>query len=412
MAARDRICRWMRAHWLFALAAVLLSPVLQAQAIRIGDINSYARVPLHLEPYRKGWRLAQEQINAAGGVDGRRIEVFSRDDGTRADTAVRLATELVERHRVHALMGGFTESVSLALADYAARKKILFVASTAFTDDLVGRNANRYTFRLRPSAALQASMLLPEAVRPNTRRWAILYPANTYGFTALAGLRSLLMKQHPSAEVVYEQAVPIGNIDEWGLVLTMEESSPQVLFSLLFGTDLHKLIVAGDAIGLFGNMQVVNLLAGQPEDLALLKGPVSEGWWVTGYPVDDLEQLNLFGHRRFVTEYRKRWGETPRAGSVLGYVALVSIVQAIRRAKSTDAESLVDAFEGLELSTPVGMIEWRKSDHQSTMGVFVGRLTSNESGAAIERWRWRFESPLRYLPPEPRSSPNTKQRTR
>ena len=381
---------------LLALLALLLSPLLQAQPIRIGEINSYKEFPAHLEPYRKGWRLAQEQINAAGGVNGRRIEVVSRDDGFQVDTAVRLASQLVSREKVHVLMGGFTSSASVALAEYAAHRKVLYMAALPLTDELVGKSGNRYTFRLRPSAALQMSILLPEAIKLNRKRWAIVYPHNTYDHAALAAFRTRLMKEQPSIDVVYEQVVPLGRIDAWGIARWIEDNEVQAVVSMLFGSDLRDFVAAGNSSRLFEHVKVLNPLAGQPEDLALLKGAAPEGWWVTGYPGEDIE----YGvHTRFVAEYRKRWGEPPGAGSVLGYAALHSIAHAVRRAKSTDTEKLVEALEGLEVPTPVGVIGWRKSDHQSTMGAFVGQLANK--GTQTVMVRWRFEGSVRHLPPEP-----------
>lgn len=383
----------MRKTFLCLLAS-LSSSLLHAQPMKIGDINSYRQYPAHLEPYRKGWRLAQETINAAGGVDGRRIEVLSRDDDGRSDTAVRLAAALATRKKVDALMGGFTANVSVALAEYAGRQKIVFVASGALTDELVGEHGNRYTFRLRTSAAVQASMLLPEALKLNKRRWAIVYAHNAHDYAAVKDFRNRLIKAQPSVDFVYEQAVPLGHIDAWGVVHWLEDNDVQAVFSTLFGADLRDFVAEGNARGLFKRVEVLNLLAGQPEERALLKGAALEGWWVTGYP----EDIDYGPHRQFLAQYMKRWGEPPRAGSVLGYTALLSIAQAARRAKSSQTEKLVEGLEGLQLATPLGMIEWRKSDHQSTMGTFVGRLGHN--GKEPVMLHWRYEGTVHHLPRE------------
>src|SRR5512139_2065135 len=110
-----------------ALAAAFSAPASAQGVIKIGELNSYKNFPAFLEPYKKGWELALEQVNAAGGVNGRKIEVVSRDDnGTPAD-AVRVAEELVSRENVAFLMGTFPSNVGLAVADFAKQKKILFI---------------------------------------------------------------------------------------------------------------------------------------------------------------------------------------------------------------------------------------------------------------------------------------------
>jgi branched-chain amino acid transport system substrate-binding protein len=379
----------------FLVLAALCASVAHAQPVRIGDINSYKAFPEHLEPYRKGWRLAQEELNAAGGVSGRRIEVVSRDDAMRADDAVRHAAQLVAEEKVDLLMGGFTSGVSLALAAFANRKRIVYLATTALTGELAGANASRYTFSLRPSGAMQAAMLLPEAMKLDKQRWAIVYPHNIYDSAAVASFRTRLMKEQPSVDVVYEQIVPLGQIDAWGIVRWLEDNQVQAVLSLLFGADLREFVTRGREKNLFARVQVLNPLAGQPEDHAYFAGNVPEGWWVTGYPTSDVDYGS---HQRFVAQYRKRWGESPAAASLYGYTALIAIAHALRRSQSTDSERLVKAFEELRVATPVGPLQWRKDRH-STMGAFVGQLAATENGA--EMVRWRYESSARYLPPEP-----------
>ena len=103
---------------LAATTAALAAPAVaraQAAAIRIGEINSYTAVPAFTVPYRSGWQLAVEQVNAAGGVLGRPLEVISRDDAGRPQDAIRLAGELVNEQKVDLLAGGFLVSFSRSL---------------------------------------------------------------------------------------------------------------------------------------------------------------------------------------------------------------------------------------------------------------------------------------------------------
>jgi branched-chain amino acid transport system substrate-binding protein len=91
--------------------------------IRVGEINSYSTIPQFLVPYRKGWELAVEEVNAAGGLLGRRVEVIARDDAGKPDDAVRHATELVASEKVDLLAGTFLSNVGLAVADFALRNR-------------------------------------------------------------------------------------------------------------------------------------------------------------------------------------------------------------------------------------------------------------------------------------------------
>jgi branched-chain amino acid transport system substrate-binding protein len=140
---------------------------------------------------------------------------------------------------------------------------------------------------------------------------------------------------------------------------------------------------------------VVDLLGGEPEYLDPLKDEAPEGWWVTGYPWYAIDTPE---HRRFLDAYRKRWNDYPRAGSVVGYTAVMSAVAAIRKAGSTDSEKLVSAMKGLRVDTPFGPITFRALDHQSTMGAYVGR-TSRKDGKGVMT-SWSYADGARFLPPD------------
>jgi branched-chain amino acid transport system substrate-binding protein len=141
---------------LSVLSAAASLPIRAAEPIRVGEINSYTGLPAFTIPYRQGWELAVQEINGAGGVlGGRPIQVISRDDGGRPDDALRLATELVNAEKVNLLAGTYFSHIGLAVSDFAARNKVLFVAAEPLTDAITWEKGNRYTFRLRPSTYMQ-----------------------------------------------------------------------------------------------------------------------------------------------------------------------------------------------------------------------------------------------------------------
>ena len=97
------------------VAGLAVSGALAQDVIKIGEINSYKAQPAFLEPYKKGWELAVEEINKAGGIGGRKLEVISRDDNATPGDAVRVAEELVSRENVVLLTGSFLSHIGLAI---------------------------------------------------------------------------------------------------------------------------------------------------------------------------------------------------------------------------------------------------------------------------------------------------------
>ena len=196
-----------------AATACLGAPASAQGTIKIGELNSYKAQPAFLEPYKKGWELAVEEINAKGGVLGKKLEVVSRDDGANPGDAVRVANELVTREGVNIIAGTFLSHIGLAVTEFAGKEKVFFLAAEPLTDKITWQNGNRYTFRLRPSTYMQVAMLIPHAVAAKKKRWALVYPNFEYGQSAAAWFKEMLKKAQPDVEFVTEQAPPLGSVE-------------------------------------------------------------------------------------------------------------------------------------------------------------------------------------------------------
>ncbi len=365
----------------------------QAKPIKIGEINSYSNIPQFTVPYRQGWQLAVEQINASGGLLGRKVEVIARDDGGKPEEALRHAVELTSSEKVDVLAGGFLSNVGLALADHAQKNKRLFVASEPLTDAIVWDKGNRYTFRLRPSTYMQAAMLVEEAAKLPAKRWAVIAPNYEYGQSAVASFKELLKAKRPDVEFVGEQWPALGKLDAGTTLQATMQSKPDAIFNVTFGADLAKLVREGNQRNIFPKTPVVSMLSGEPEYLEVLKDETPKGWIVTGYPWDQIDSKE---HASFTANYYKKFNENPKVGSVVGYATMQAIFAAIKKANSTDNEKLVTAMRGLKFSTPFGPAEFRAIDHQSTMGAFVGKL--DQRGGKGTMVNWRYADGRDYLP--------------
>ncbi|MDM0046641.1 ABC transporter substrate-binding protein [Variovorax dokdonensis] len=370
----------------FALRAVAFASFAAAVAvahaqgvIKIGEVNSYKAQPAFLEPYKKGMELAVEQINAKGGVLGKKIELVIRDDNANPGDAVRVAEELVSREQVDLLTGAFLSNTGLALADFAKQKKVFYLAGEPLTDKMTWQGGNQYTFRLRPGTYMQAAMLVPEAVKLKKKRWAVVYPNYEYGQSAVAAFKTLMKAAQPDVEFVAEQATPLGKVDAGSVTQALADAKPDAIFNVLFGADLSKFVREGNTRGLFKDRAVVSVLTGEPEYLDPLKDEAPNGWIVTGYPYYGIDTP---AHQAFLKAYEGKFKDYPRLGSVVGYTMIMSAAAGIAKANSTESDKLVAAFKGLQVDSPFGKISYRAEDHQSTMGAFVGR-TKNDGGKGV-----------------------------
>lgn len=356
-----------------------------ADPIKIGEINSYTALAAFTQPYKKGIELALEEINRAGGVLGRPLTVVFRDDGFKPADAARHAEELVTAEKVDLLAGTFSSGTGLAVADYATRQKILFVASEPLSDALVWDKGSRYVFRLRASTAMQAEMLAAEAAKLPATRWATVAPNYEYGTAFVAAFKQALNTKRPDVQWVGEQWPAQGKLDAGATVEGVEAAKPQAIFNATFGPDLARFVKEGNSRDLFKGRAVVSALTGEPEYLDPLKDETPEGWIVTGYP---WSQIDTEAHRAFRTAYEAKFNESPRLGSVVGYTTIQTIAAALKKAGSTETEKLIAAYQGLDFNSPFGPAKFRAGDHQSTMGAFVGKTALKDGRGIMTDWRY------------------------
>jgi branched-chain amino acid transport system substrate-binding protein len=353
--------------------------------IKIGDINSYKAMAANMGPYRKGTDLAVEEINAAGGVLGKKLEIVSRDDGANPGDAVRMADDLVLKERVDVLSGTILSHVGLAITDYAKQNKVFFLASASLSDKLVWESGNRYTFRLRPSTYTHAAVMVPHAAQLKRKRWAFVYPNYEYGQSAVATFKALLRREQPNVEFVVDLAPALGKVEAGSLVQALSDAKPDAVFNVLFGADLAKFVREGTTRGLFNGVEVLSLLTGEPEYLDPLREDAPEHWYVTGYP---WYLIKTPEHLSFLNAYQKRNNDYPRISSVVGYATIKALAAGIARAGSTTTDALIKAFEGLEFMSPSGNVAFRAIDHQSTLGLYVGETALQDGRGVMTSYQY------------------------
>lgn len=385
----------MRIGGLLTLLWLAAVPAFSAEPVRIGDINSYFAVPAFTEPYRNGWQLAVDEVNKGGGVlGGRLLEVISRDDGGLPDQAAAAAEDLANRSGAVILTGTVLSQTGLAVADFARRRKLPFLAAQPLTDDLVWSRGNRYTFRLAAGSYTQAAILAEQAAKLPAKRWATIAPDYDPGRSLVAHFKQMLAARRPDVSFVAEEWPPLGGLDAAAAVARLGKAAPQAIFNASFGGDLARFAAEGASQGLFPATPVVSALTGDPECLDMLGAEAPKGWIVTGYPWYGLDAPE---HRRFVEAYLARFNEDPRMAALVGYVAVKAVAAAVIRAGGTDPEALRAAFENLTLASPAGPVTFRAIDHQSTLGTWVGRTAIEDGGGIMIDSSYRDGG--KYLPP-------------
>ena len=382
-----------------APAALLARPALvRAQSsapLRVGEINSYQSQPQFTDPYRKGWELALSRLNDLGGLDNRKLEIITRDDGGTAAGALRAAAELVNDEKVDLLAGGYHSEAALAISAFALQNKKLYVAGMPLADALVWEKGNRYTYRVGASSFMQVAMLVETALTLPAKSYVTVAPKSIDGQSAVASFRQLMSTRRPDVRFVGEQWPVEGQMDAASVVQALAQPSPDAIFCALTGPDLPAFVRQGNSSALFDKRQVVAMLAGEPEYLAMLGRDTPMGWLVTGYPWSLSDEPS---NKQFALDYTLQYHEPPRMGSVTGLAMVNAIASGVLKSGSVDSEKMADGFADATFTTPFGICRLRPIDHQSTMGMYVGRTTQqNGNGGMVD---WRYVDGAAVLPPD------------
>lgn len=366
---------------LLATAALLitLSPAFAEapakEPIRIGEMLSYTGAPEFAYPAREGWQMALDDYNASGGVDGRKIEVISRDDQADPAVAVRIAEDLVAREKVVMLIGGGLDHVGLAVSSYAKQQKIPFIKQWAGACDLFGKDKNPYWFGTMECIDLHAYVYADEAAKLPYKRWAIIAPNYQYGRTIAAAFKAALKKLRPDVIFVAERFPTLGKIKAQEEIRAMQLANPEAVFNQLFTSDLPQYIRAGEKLDFIkGRFHMADLI-GSPQAIRELGDSYPDGWFTMGVPNDP----NFPEAQKFAKAYEARYHKKPEAIAYDGYKLLQFAIEALRKAHSTDPEKITEALRGLEIDSPKGPETMRSNEQQAYDNYWVG-YTKNEGG--------------------------------
>jgi len=236
-------------------------------------------------------------------------------------------------------------------------------------------------------------MLAEAAAKLPAKRWATIAPNYEYGQSAVAVFKQLMSAKRPDIQWVDEQWPPFGKIDAGPVVQALAAANPEAILNVTFGADLVKFVREGNTRGLFKDRTVVSFLTGEPEYLDPLKDETPEGWIVTGYPWYDVKAPE---HAGFLKAYQAKYNDYPRLGSIVGYETIKAAAAILTKAGSTDPDKMIAAAEGLNVASPFGEITFRKIDHQSTLGAFVGKTALKDGkGVMVDSV---YRSGADYLP--------------
>lgn len=348
----------------------------------IGELGPYARLPAYSMPFRNGADLAVAEIDRESGFAGREIRIISRDEGNDSQTALQAAADLIHRDKAKAVIGGFDNDIAIALAKYFNENQVTFLAGGVITSQLPRQNKPNFTYQLRPNATDHARIMIDYVGKNLGRRWAYIGANSEYGLSILSAFQQVLSHRKIKVQWVGEEWVSSA-AQAGSLGRAVHATQPEVLLVGLYGADLAAFVADGTARKLFERRKVLVPFGGDPEWLEPIGGMMPENWVLSGYPAD---QVKIPNHAIFREAYIKRFGQSPRYASLLGYLSVKFVVEAAKHGNPQRPPEIAAAVEDIKLNTPLGNLNFRRESGQSTLGVFVGHSSHANAATVLKDW--------------------------
>ena len=328
---------------------------------------------------KQGAELAIDEINKAGGIDGRKVEALFEDSSGKPDVGIRVIRKLVYENGVDVVMGLDSSGVASAVAPVMKELKTPLIITHAATPDVTGTNCNRYTFRVSLNINQNIAMASTIAAGLKAKTWTTAGPDYSFGHQSWEYFQKYLSKKKPDAVFLptADVAFPPAATTDFSAYVTkiMNSKADGVLISLWGGNLIDFVRQAGD-MGFFdGKREILMTLGAATEVLYALKEKMPEGIWVGTRYWFQANDTPI--NKAFVDAYLKRFNVYPSYNAHGAYGAVKAYAAAAGKAKSVDKEKIVDALEGLSIELPVGKILIRPEDHQAVTDGVWGKTAAD-----------------------------------
>jgi branched-chain amino acid transport system substrate-binding protein len=348
--------------------------------IRIGMIDPLTGVYAAVAQNEvMGAKLAVDQLNAAGGILGRPIELLVEDSANDVGTGVQKARKLIERDEVSFLIGDVNSGVAQAIAQVSNEKKILHIVSGGHTDSITGHDCKWNVYRVCNTTSMEANSVSDLLFSKYGKKWHFITPDYAFGHTLQKAAAVDLAKL--GGTVTGNELTPLGTTDFSPYLIKAQSASPDVLLVLPQGSDMVNCLKQIVQFGLNQQMHVAGLQQ-ELESLEAMPPEARIGIWMFEWYWN---QPGVPGVDKFVADVRKvNAGKVPTARHWFGYTSVQTIVGIANREKTLDSVALAKALGNFELPPEIKLqpnkCYYRAGDHQLMTSAFVGEAQS--SGAS------------------------------
>jgi branched-chain amino acid transport system substrate-binding protein len=357
------------------LSATALSSAHAADPIKIGVVTplsgTYAGIG---QQVKWGLELATKEVNAAGGIMGRQVELSFEDEEANPSVAVQKAEKLFEVGKVDFLTGTVNSGATLAVGQVAERANKLLATTVSFADSITGDKCSPNVFRVNAKAGQQSTALAAWLAKAHPKA-KVFYLGPDY----LMGRSTVAAFQEAAAKVgatnLGEVFAPLDSKDYSQYFGQIRAAQPQVLYTSVAGNDTVRLFTQMQEFGLLKNLTVLGASGTVTSQNIGAIGKAAEGFTTgVGYSAE----IDTPANKTFVAAFKAATKAEPDLYGTDSYGLIYAYKAAVEKAKSTETDKVRTALRGLIWSTPQGDKTIRAGDHQAMQIMYVVQVTDGK----------------------------------
>jgi branched-chain amino acid transport system substrate-binding protein len=345
-------------------------------------------------PAMAGHQLAIEEINARGGINGRKLESIERDDKLNPAAASSTMKELITKDKVHIVVGGLASSVGLAMAEVSKQEKVVYIATIPKTIQLTTDKLHKHVFRTASHTDFEGDTMAQLVAKYKLTKLCHLQLDYAYGNDLEAGILKALPKHAPNAKVQLTLKPKLGATDFNPFIPQVMAAGCDGVISGLWGPHFVSWVKQAKPLGFFDKVKWISGGEIASHEIAgELKGDYPDNVISNTYEL--WYHARDAAHKDFQAKLAKKLNtpETPQ-WALLGYIGVQFAVAAIEKAQGTDSDKIATALEGLTIKTPVGPLTIDPKTHQANIGQFWGPMVKKPDRA------YRMMDPVEYIQPK------------
>jgi len=360
------------------LSLVMVASVGFAETVKVGVLlpltGSQAKFG---EIEKRSMEMATEEINAKGGVNGKKIELLFEDDTGKPDVGRSGVEKLISREKVPVITGGYSSSVTAAAAPVAQQFKVPFVICTGSADDITEKRYD-YIFRINPPASEypNAVQSFLQEVGKDVKTVALLYENSAFGQSSSKSFEQ--DAKELGLKIVVKEGYQAGAIDFKPILTKVKAANPDMIYMVSYVMDASLLMRQSKELHINPRMFVGGGAGFTLPEFTKSAGNASDGVYSATLWI---ETLPFPGAKQYFNNFQKKYSSETEYHGAEAYAAIYVVADALKRAKSITPKDVRDALVKTDMKTafgPVKFVSYGKKTQQNKADTYMVQWQKGE----------------------------------